>query len=267
MPKYLFTLACSLPMLLASQAQACSPVRIGYTSQHAPPYYLGSGLEVPTLPGASVELLRNMAAAAGCSATFVRLPPGRIRVALADGTVDMAPLNALATDTAIAALPLDKLGQLDTRNSLEVYAVVFVRTRDSLSRLTDTARYFKGKRLGMNQGSSFIGTLREQGYAVDDGGANMERNVAKLMMGRLDGYAVALTTPSAMDNVMREQHGMGVMRLEQPLHVAHSWIAVNKRYHARNAQRVESMWQWIGASGRAELNELLKKYNAQPAPK
>ncbi|MES2127653.1 MAG: hypothetical protein V4463_10305 [Pseudomonadota bacterium] len=61
-------------------AGAACTLRIGYVDQERSPYYLGSGRRMADPPGASVELLRDIAAAGNCQANFFRFPQMRLRL-------------------------------------------------------------------------------------------------------------------------------------------------------------------------------------------
>lgn len=263
-------LAGTLALLLAVAAPAshaaerCAPIRVAYTDRHAPPFYFGTGDTVPDRPGAAVELIRQMIASTGCPIAFVRVPVARIRVALADGSVDMAPLNATPTDTGIAAMPLDAQGRLDPRRSIEALTYVFVRASDPAPAGVDTTAYFKGKRLGIVQGIAYAAQLRAEGYLVDAGATDLERNIEKLLMGRVDGYAATVTTPTDLDEVLRARYGNQVRRLERPIRSSRTFLAASKQYYAAHGARVDAMWQWVANHGRGQLTALIREYERLP---
>jgi ABC-type amino acid transport substrate-binding protein len=262
------TVAASLALLAAAPdcraAEPCAPVRIAYTDRHAPPYFFGAGETVPGRPGAAVELIRKMVGSAGCPIAFVRIPVARIRVALADGSVDMAPLNATPNDTEIAAVPQDGQGRLDPRRSIEASTYVFVRSADNVPAGVDTAAHFKGKRLGMMQGIAYTAQLRSEGYQIDAGATDLDRNIEKLLLGRVDGYAATVTTPSDLDAVLRARYGDKVRRLERPIRVSRLYLAASRQYYAAHPARVDAMWDWVAAHGRSQLTTLIREYERLP---
>jgi hypothetical protein len=56
----------------ASAAEACQPVRVGYSDRERVPYYMGNGSEVPDKPGVLVELIREAFRSVGCPVVLVR---------------------------------------------------------------------------------------------------------------------------------------------------------------------------------------------------
>jgi ABC-type amino acid transport substrate-binding protein len=247
--------------LAASHALGkCGTIRLGYIDQHRPPYYLGSGSVEPPKPGASIELIREIAAKAGCEVVTVRLPLPRMRAALASGSIDAMPLDASDDDAAHFALPKTKDGRLDRSKALRFNTVVFVRASDKLPMDTNPAFYFKTHTLGVNHGASMAAQLRSIGYRVDDGALDAARNLEKLMRKRVDGYGVSLVSVSDMDRVIAAGYGNRVVRIEKPLRVTNIWLAFSKDYYQKYPKQAEVMWSWSGTYGPARFAELVKKY-------
>ncbi|MES2016387.1 MAG: hypothetical protein V4484_07810 [Pseudomonadota bacterium] len=252
--------ALALALLAGPALCACSKMRLGYIDQHRPPYYLGAGNVEPENPGASVELMRAIAASAGCDVVTVRLPLLRLRAALEAGTIDAMPMDATDDDGDKFALPINKSGKLDRDKALRFNTVVFVRAGDQLPRDTDPADYFKTRALGLNHGAAMALQLRALGYQVDDGALESNRNIEKLLRKRIDGYAVSLVSASDMDRVIAANFGERVVRMDKPLRVNNIWLALSKGYYDRNPKQAERMWNWIGTQGHVRFAQLVKKY-------
>jgi hypothetical protein len=261
----LLKLSLSVCLLAAASlaCAACAPVRAGYIDQHRPPYYLGNGALAPEQPGASVELLREILASVGCPMLPVRLPSLRIRSALSGGALDVAPLIVHGKDEDDFALPRDAQGRPDRDKTLRSLTIVWVRAADKLPRDTDPADYFKGRRLGVTHGAPFVAEFRSGGIIVDEGALDTIRSFDKLMLKRLDGFAVALTAPGDMDAFVSARYGDDLVRLDKPLRSTYVWLAVNPDYYKANRDQVEAMWRWIASNGRARFDLLLKKYDIE----
>ncbi|MGZ8990100.1 MAG: substrate-binding periplasmic protein [Telluria sp.] len=263
-----FVLSLSTLALLTAASHAygaCAPLRIGYMDQHRPPYYLGTGPEEASPAGASVDLLREIAASAGCPVTMTRLPLPRLRAAAASGAIDAIPLEAGQADVAHYALPVDAAGNLDPSRALRLHTVMFVRASDTALRNVHPARDFNQRWIGVNHAAPLVALLREKGFRIDDGALDAERNLEKLVRNRIDGYAVSVAAVGDMDAWVESKFGNAVVRLEQPM-VTHSiWLAVNKDYYARNRPHVDAMWTWVAENGRSRFAKIVKKYEKQPA--
>jgi hypothetical protein len=259
----------SIPgLLLAAEScmAACAPMRLGYVDQHRPPYYMGSGSSEAAPAGASVDLIHEVAASAGCKVISVRLPPARLRAALKAGTIDAMWMEARESDKAHYALPLDATGKLDTGKALQVHTVIFVRAGDSALRNgAGPVRQFGQRWLGTNHAAPLVGPLRRLGFRVDDGALDAERNLEKLLRKRIDGYAISVAAPADMDGWVAARFGNAITRLEQPVQTSNIWLAVSKDYRARNPAQVASMWHWVAENGRSRFARIIRKYDQLPS--
>ncbi|MES2297961.1 MAG: transporter substrate-binding domain-containing protein [Pseudomonadota bacterium] len=244
----------------AAQA-ACAPIRVGYLNQDRPPYYLGNGSEPANPPGASIEMIREIAASIGCPIVFVRLPVARVRMALEAGSIDIAPMSPIGDESATFAFPLGKNGKLDADSGLPLVSVVFVRSSDAIARDVDTMRHLQGRTIGINHGAMYAEGLRQAGVRVDDGASDVARNIEKLRRGRIDGYAVTLVSAQDMDGFIAAHFAGELTRLEKPLQSSHVWLAVNKAYYARNREQVDAIWAWVARNGRTRFAQLLDIYS------
>lgn len=257
-----FHILTAVAALLACQGAlaACTPLRFGYVDQHRPPYYLGTGPQPATPPGASVELVREFVAAAGCPIIMSRWPVPRLRQSLAVGAIDASPIDAIADDAANFAFPLDKQGQPDRDKALQLVTIVFVRMADKIPKQSDPMAYLKTHRLGVVHGAPYGDALRKAGIEVDDGALDANRNFDKLLRGRIDAFAVSLTSAQDMDAYIEKEFGKGITRLDTPVRATYIWFAVNKTYYANNREYVDAMWKWFAANGRRRFAELLRSY-------
>ncbi len=250
----------ALALLAGDAIAACGAVRVGFSNQHVPPYYIGNSMAESSPPGAAVDLIREILALHGCSMVSVRLPPLRIPQALEAGTIDIAPASAPRPDMKSTVFPLDKLGALDRERSLKMYTMVFVRADDKLARDGDPMRVLAGKKLGTNFGAPYAAPLRQAGFEVDDGALNMGRNFDKLLRHRIDAVVISLTAPTDLDAVVMADHGSSIVRLEKPIRQANIWIATSRQFYTNNRETTESIWAWLGANGRNRFTQILKKY-------
>lgn len=239
---------------------ACQPVRIGYMDQDRPPYWLGKGADVPEPPGLAVDYLRAAAAAVmPCPVQFVRLPAHRLRIALQTGAIDYLPIEERADLPAEVVLPRDRSGALDRNRAIRTSIIVLVRAADQLPADTVTPRHFQGRVIGVPYGAPYADTLRDAGIKVDEGGRDLESNVGKLRLKRVDGVALTVGAPGDMDQAVAARYGSDIVRLRVPLFSGNIWLATNPAYYAAHRDEVESVWSWMAAH-QNELAGLLAKY-------
>jgi hypothetical protein len=249
----------ALPVL-AGSGHACAPLRVAYIDQHRPPYYLGAGGDLQDPPGASVELLKEIVEAGGCRIQFVRLPLLRIRPAVESGLVDAAPIDPTLRDAGTLAFPRDRHGKPDVGKALSIYNIVWVRSADKVPQDIDPMAWLRNRTLGTAHGAPYAAEFRKAGINVDDGAMDVKRNLDKLVRKRIDAFVTTVTSPEEMDGFVAGTYGNTVTRLVKPIRVSYVYFAVNRDYYARNKQRVDTMWRWIGMSGRQRFDQLLAKY-------
>lgn len=260
----IFALALAIAIGKCGAAAACEPIRIGYLDQERPPYWLGTGADVPAKPGASAELVQRFAASVGCEANLKRLPVMRIKPALAAGELDFAPMDTSARDTAGIVFPRDKNHQLDIARALPLNIVVFVRSADQIPRATDPSKYFQDRLLGITLGASYKLRMQNLGLKVDSGAVDIARNLEKLRLYRIDGFAVSVTFPNDMDAYIAQKYRGAIVRLPQPIFTDHIWLAASENYYAAHTAQVEKMWSWLASPGIREYANLLKEYADLP---
>jgi hypothetical protein len=255
----LLMLAVAAPLAPAVAAE-CVHVRVGYMNQHRPPYWMGDGDKVPDPPGASVDLIHDAVVGAGfgCEPTWVRLPVARLKVALAAGDIDMTTIGELPYYPAEIALPRDKAGNIDLNRALHNTLVVLVRAKDKLPANTNPMQYFQGKVLGVPQGNSYVTRLREAGLTIDEGGRDLDRNIEKLKLGRIDGVVVASVVPAHIKATLDKYKGE-VVQLPQPMINTRLWLAFNETYYRAHREQVEALWTWLDHN-RGRLGYVMQKY-------
>jgi len=195
----------------------------------------------------------------------VRLPTARLQSGLQSGLIDArvissAVLDLPGTPMDHLATPRDANGHVDLARGLLLYTVVFVRAGDGPARGTDTAAYFRDHRLGTYHGAGIAAALRQAGYEVDDGAADMARNIEKLLRRRIDGYALSVAALDDMDADVASRYGGALLRLDQPLRTNRLLLVFNRDYYERHRASAEAMWQWLGEHGQARSAQLLKNY-------
>lgn len=249
-----------LSICLPARAGGCIPLRVGYMDQNRPPYWLGDGDKVPDPPGAAVDLIRDavIGAGFGCTPVWVRLPAARLKLALANGDIDLAPLGEMSYYPAEIALPRDKVGNIDLERALHNQVLVLVRTKDKLPASTNPMQYFKGKMLGIPQGNSYAPRLREMGLTLDDGGRDLDRNIEKLKLGRVDGVVVAAVAPAHLKETLARYKGE-VVQLPQALLNIRVWLAFNDGFYHAHPRESEALWTWLDHN-RGRLGYVMQKY-------
>jgi hypothetical protein len=197
----------------------------------------------------------------GCAAQLVRLPTARLKFALANGSIDMAPVDLRDGERPYSALPLD-LGVPDTRRGIRVLAVVYVRVIDGIPSETDPRLYFRNHKLAAIQGAPLGEQLRDEGYVVDSGAADAYGNFKKILLNRADGFVVSIANVDAMDSMVIANYGDQFLRLSKPIRASTVWLSASNNYYRQHVDRIEQLWNWWGSNAASKLSELVKNYAA-----
>lgn len=250
-----------MTMLLSHHATARDCVmRVAYPDRERLPYYIGNGAVVPEPAGAGVDVLRAAVRSVGCTAQLVRVPTARLRLALIDGSVDLAPVDLRDGEDRYSALPLTAGGANDVRRGIRVTAVVYVRAADGIGATTNPRTYFKTRTLATNHGSPLGEQLRDEGYAIDSGTPDAFSNLDKLMIRRVDGFAMSLANAEALDSAVAARYGDRVVRLATPVRASTLWLSSSNAYYQGNREQVEQLWNWWGDNAARKLGEFIKVY-------
>ena len=253
--------ACLLLICGQAFARECV-IRVAYPDRERPPYYFGNGSVVPEPAGAGVDLLRLAVRSVGCTPEMIRLPNARIKLALINGSADLAPVDLRDGEQPYSALPM-RAGQLDARRGMRMTAVVYVRTADGLPPNIDPRNYFKGRTLVTNQGSPLGEQLRDEGFKVDDGSLDTYSNMDKVALRRADGFAFSIANIEAMDAAIAARYGTSLTRLATPVRTSTLWLSASNAYFQRHSDQMEALWTWWGENSTRKLVELLKNYPPQ----
>ncbi|MYM23093.1 hypothetical protein GTP46_10590 [Duganella sp. FT135W] len=263
--KHWFSL--SLLLLVGANAHAaepCKPVRFGYSDRERVPYYMGNGNEIPEKPGVLVDLFRNAFRSVDCPLILVRLPVARVRIALMNGAIDVAPADPPDASHAGYVVATTANGDADHKRALRTNSYVFVRMADKLAPDTDPMAYFKTRSLAANQGTSLAAQLKAAGLQVDDGSFSSWNNFDKLRLKRVDGFTLALLTPTALDAYLNARYGQQLMRLDKPVRTSYMWLGANRTYYDQHRAQVEAVWNWLGAHGARDIEALSRNYALTP---
>lgn len=254
----LVLLAMQFNMAMAADKAPCGQIRVGYPDQERRPFFLGSGTEVPAVPGAAVQLIQSSFSSLHCTVQFVRMPEGRLRVALASNQIDFAPIALDDLGIGNTRLPSLPNGKLDLKRALKLDIVVYVRAQPDLQLNVDPASYLNRKIIGANLGTPLTLILSERGFSVDQGAANIERNLEKLKAKRIDGVAVvAIGDTTSLDALVAQGSAGGIVRLHKPLATAYYTLGASPARFESDPHLVHAVWDDIGQHWQRQLRSLV----------
>jgi len=94
----------------------CQTLRVVYSDSENFPYATGQGTALPALPGAGIDLIKEIAASYHCELTLTRLPTRRAHAYVIEGLQDATIISGLEPDIGDKlALPRTEAHALDYR--------------------------------------------------------------------------------------------------------------------------------------------------------
>ena len=253
-----------LLVLMASSMHAfaaeapCAPVRVGYTDQTRPPFFLGAGAVVPEPAGMGVELIRRTFKALNCTLILKRLPPPRLLLALNTGDIDFSMIGMSEELAQTIAFPTLDNGAIDRARALHIKGVVYVRMRDGGAAADSPQRFFKSHTLAAHRELKVYGGTITRGLKLDYGAADVWANLEKLRFGRVDGAMAGLFDETSLDDLILVRYGDDIVRLREPLILIDITLAANKNFYRENPLLVRRTWDRIWNNWPSELAEMMK---------
>lgn len=239
-------------------AAGCPEIRVGYTDQARPPFFLGSGPLVPEPAGMAIDLIRKSFKEYGCTIRFSRMPPARLIVSLSNGDIDFTLLGMNEKLIRNFALPNFSDGTLDRSRALHIKAVVFVRSADSAAVGTASRMFFRTHTLATYREVQLYGSDITDSLKLDVGAADIWANLEKLRIGRADGVMAGLFDETSLDKLVFVRYGDSIVRLPSPLVSVDLTLAASNSFYRRNPRLVTYIWDRIRDNWPSELDTMMK---------
>lgn len=248
----------SLVVFHSVKAAPCPTIRVGYTDQARPPFFLGRGPTVPEPAGMAIDLIRRSFKEYGCPILLSRLPPARVLVALKNGDIDFALIGMTEKLVGRVSLPTLPDGALDRSRALHIKSVVFVRQPDIGIASNDARRFFRTHTLGAYREAQLYGGDAMDSLKLDVGAADIWGNLEKLRFGRVDGAMAGLFDESSLDQLVFVRYGDSIVRLPMPLVSVDLTLAASKDFNRSNAKIVLYVWERIRDKWPGELDAMMR---------
>lgn len=238
-------------------ALAAEPVRLGYSDVENFPYQMGNGDQVAAAPGVAIELIRESAAAAGLTVSFVRMPAPRLLVEMQAGRLDGAFIFSYKEDRLeYGVYPLLQ-GKPDRQRRIASNTYSFYKLANS-DVAWDGAKLSYGRApVGINFSFSIGDDLKKMGLTIDDGGRGTEQNIAKLRLGRISAYA---TLEDSADAYLRRNGVTNIVKMEPAIVVRDYYLMLSKQYVDANKGKAELLWTKLGEVRTKRAASMFEKY-------
>lgn len=251
-------IAMSFAIFNLGKAAQCPQVRVGYTDQERPPFFLGSGPSVPEPAGMAIDLIRKSFKEYGCIVRFSRLPPARLVVSLTNGDIDFSIIGMSERMVGRFALPNFSSGALDRSRALHLQAVVFVRKADSADAGAAPRKFFRTHTLAAYREVQLYGNEVTDSLKLDVGALDIWANLEKLRIGRVDGVMAGLFDEMSLDELVFVRYGDRIVRLPLPLVSVDLTLAASNSFNRDNPKLVTYIWDRIRDKWPSEIEAMMR---------
>ncbi|MEW5728854.1 MAG: transporter substrate-binding domain-containing protein [Pseudomonadota bacterium] len=175
---------------LCGGARANEVLRAAYEDSEQPPYYMGTGPDPdPSLPGVSVEMLREAGREAGIDIQFTRMPWVRCQKSLERGEVDLIFNASFKPDRMkLGVYPMVD-GKPDPARRIDTIAYALYRPKGGAAAFDGkTVTGLDGGPVAAPAGYSILGDLKAMGVATETA-PDTVTNFRKLASGRIPATA------------------------------------------------------------------------------
>jgi polar amino acid transport system substrate-binding protein len=245
-------------LLWSSGAGAAEILRAAYEDKPLPPFYMGNGAEIdPGAPGVSVELLRDVAAAAGIDIQFVRLPWARCLKSLQRGEVDAIFNASFKEERQEAGVYPMAGGKPDPARRITTLAYMLYRYKGSpVTWDGHTIGGLGEAPVGAQAGYSIIEDLTRMGVKAEES-ADTATIFKKLASQRIP---AAAQLQASGDAAMASGAYPSIEKLALPLVTKDYFVMFSHQYYDGHREAAERLWAKLAELRDRRSPALFAKY-------
>ena len=244
-------------LLAVSTGAWAEKIKLTYSDVESELYQLGNGSQIANPPGASIDLLNQVAKELALEIEYVRLPVKRSFESLQAGEVDGGFMYSYKDDrTAFGQFPM-KGGKHD--ESMRVTSLSYVFYKMVGSPFNWDGKAFSGVgtgKIGYNSGYSVGDELIKKGMAVEEA-KTTDQNFKKLIGGRVTAYAMQDHTG---DLYLSENKITNVEKVATPWESKPYYLILSKQFVQKNPALAERIWATVAKVRDEKMKTYLKKY-------
>lgn len=234
---------------------AAAPVtlKLGYGDLPSPPYFYGTGNEIPANPGIAVILARQVAASCGLTLVLSRWPNNRLYEMMRTGDLDAGFMYSYREERRAFAIYPMRGEQPDTHYRMTTLTYSYYARRDSAP-AWDGTRLAASRPVGANTGWSIAGDLRAQGMAVEEA-PSTDINFRKLAAGRIDAFAVQ---DHVGDAYLEHHPELTLTKLIPPISTKDYYLVFSHAWFDHHAEAAVCLWNQLSKLRENTLPGLLR---------
>ncbi|MDM8523826.1 transporter substrate-binding domain-containing protein [Desulfococcaceae bacterium HSG8] len=232
---------------------------LAYENKEQPPYYYGNTTRIPSSPGITVDIVKQLEnRIPGLKINFVRYPWKRCLLHLQKGEVDgLFKATYKLERTKTGRYPM-RDGKIDPERKIAVMS-------NSLYKLKQSAIGWDGKNFSnvngyicAPRGYIITSILKEINIQVIESDSSMSC-LAKVMLKRVAAAALQTVTGDALFKTYPERF-RHLEKVSPPLSTKPQYLMLSHQFVIKNPEMAERIWNAIAAIRQEDLEEIALQY-------
>jgi len=221
------------------------PIKIGMETNAFPPYILGTKFSLPKeRPGATVELLNQVAKNLDLKFNFVRIPWNRVLLDTKSGKIDAALGSSFKTErTLYGVYPLLN-GKEDPTRGIGIRSYYLYQNK-ATPILWDGEKFNSANKIyGVMRSYAIVNELKKIGLAIIEVDSQQQL-FGMLKIGRLDGV---IDLENFSDHLLKQRPNLAtnVIKVQPAVRQKAYHLMFSKKFTKNNLALIESVWDEIG---------------------
>jgi polar amino acid transport system substrate-binding protein len=249
-------------LLISIKVCYAEPIKIGMEINAFPPYILGTKFSLPKeRPGATVELLNQVAKNLHINFKFIRLPWTRILSDTKSGKIDAALGSSFKVErTLYGVYPLLN-GKEDPRRGIGIRSYYLYQNKGQ-PLLWNGKKFSSSNRIfGVMKNYAIAKELRKNGLVIIEVDSQQQL-FGMLKIGRLDGV---IDLENFSDHLLKQSPDLAtnVIKIYPPVREKAYHLMFSKTFTKNNRDLIEKIWNEIGRLRNSrDYEDLLESYLA-----
>lgn len=215
-------------------------LRFCYEDKQLLPYYTGNSAAVSAAPGATIEHLQQVTAAAGISLELVRMPWLRCLQQLADNQIDALVASYSTEREHYTMYPRSDDGKPDPSRAINTNALCLAHRFD-----TDLAAKIANTAAKLTIARPYgYKSLPLAGHALLVGAHSPEQALELVVSGRVD----ATTVTCQLNGLAANKHEIDTLPVkihQPPVYFAEGYLMLSKQFYQQYPAVSERIWQLL----------------------
>jgi len=231
-------------------------INIAYSDVDVFPYQVGSGNDIRTPPGLTIEIITQAAKDIGIRTVFHRYPNKRVLLYLKRGEIDGAGIYSYKKERLSNGLYPMIDGKLNEANRIGTIGYYFYKLRGDSLKFDGKKLSGNTKEIGANRGYSIVDDLKNMGVGVSEVSSTVQ-NFKMLQLKRISGVA---NQNIDADPLIKAYGYTNIEKLLPAIKSKSYFLMLGHDFVKKYPIISQKLWDRIGIIRESKTKEILHKY-------